>query len=401
MTNEYFYKRSVKDAARRINLTERFINSKIKKYYEISLKEIQLEIQELYENFADKENIKLLDAKKKISDADLENIDFELLTKYALKNNDNALLKYVSTLSVKSHITRLELLNLEIQKTLSKLFHQEQTSLYEYLLDTYKDSYFRGIYNIQTYFQIGYDFIKPNDEVIKVAITKDWAKSNYSKRLWGHRDKLADELSEHVNVGLIQGKSIDEMAKKIAKDMNVSLNNAIRLVRTETNYIHNQATLDTYINYAGIEQYRYLATLDFKTSAICQELDGKVFDVKDAKVGTIFPPMHPHCRSTTTVYFKDEPLFERIARSSDGKSYYVPEDITYKDWFNNLSENEKGKMRLNLKKHQNRSQDIKQLKRYRAVLGKNVPRGIDKFQNIKYSDKNKWNELKHKYRVKK
>ncbi len=395
---KHFEKRSIQDAARRTNLTEDFINREIKKYYELAENEIQEEIEWLYEKFADEENINLLEAKKKISAIDLKKIDLESLSKQAIITNDSDLLKFIKTVSAKTRITRLDILNLEIQKTLSELFNKEQTSLYNHLLDTYKDSYFRGVYNTQQLFQIGYDFVKPSEQVIKTAITNKWENANYSQRLWGHREKLSKELQEHITTGLIQGKSVNEMAKKIARDMEISLNNAKRLVRTETNYIHNQATLDVYKNYAGIEQYKYLATLDFKTSAICQELDGKIFKVDEAKAGVNFPPMHPNCRSTTTVYFEDDPIGERIATDANGNTYYVPEDLTYEQWFNNLSEDEKGKMSLNLKKYQNLNQDEKQFERYKNILGKDAPKTIEEFQNIKYNNKDKWESLKQKYK---
>ncbi len=395
---KHFEKRSIQDAARRTNLTEDFINREIKKYYELAENEIQEEIEWLYEKFASEENINLLEAKKQILAIDLKKVDLEALSKQAIITNDSDLLKFIKTVSAKTRITRLDILNLEIQKTLSELFNKEQTSLYNHLLDTYKDSYFRGVYNTQQLFQIGYDFVKPSEQVIKTAITNKWENANYSQRLWGHREKLSKELQEHITTGLIQGKSVNEMAKKIARDMEISLNNAKRLVRTETNYIHNQATLDVYKNYAGIEQYKYLATLDFKTSAICQELDGKIFKVDEAKAGVNFPPMHPNCRSTTTVYFEDDPIGERIATDANGNTYYVPEDLTYEQWFNNLSEDEKGKMSLNLKKHQNLNQDEKQFERYKNILGKDAPKTIEEFQNIKYNNKDKWESLKQKYK---
>lgn len=397
---EYFRKRSLKDTARKINLTENFINGKLKKYYEIATKEIQLEIEDLYEKFADEEDITLAQAKKYISAAEFNKIDFKTSVKEALKIKDVEMLKYLNTLSKKSQITRLELLNLEVQKSISKLYNSQQTNIYEYLSNTYKDSYFRGVFNTQTYFQIGYDFVSPNENVIKQAVTRDWSKANYAKRLWNHKKELSETLREDITTGLIQGKSVNEMAKKIAKDMQVSLNNAKRLVRTETNYIHNQATLDEYTNYAHVEQYRYLATLDFKTSPICQELDGKTFNTEDAKVGRNYPPMHPNCRGTTTAYFEDEPEFIRIARDANGQTYYVPENITYKEWFDSLSEDEQGKMRLNLKQHQNHKDDVEQLKRYKKVLGKESPQNIKDFKEIKYSNKEQWEELKHKFRQK-
>lgn len=53
------------------------------------------------------------------------------------------------------------------------------------------------------------------------------------------------------------------------------------------------------------------------------------------KVGVTAPPFHVHCRSTTVPYFDDEfdAVGERAARDEEtGKTYFVPGNMTYKEW---------------------------------------------------------------------
>ncbi|MGL5051574.1 MAG: minor capsid protein, partial [Fusobacteriaceae bacterium] len=38
-----------------------------------------------------------------------------------------------------------------------------------------------------------------------------------------------------------------------------------------------------------------------RTSDVCKSLNGKIFKIKDAKVGINCPPLHPFCRSTLVV----------------------------------------------------------------------------------------------------
>lgn len=90
-------------------------------------------------------------------------------------------------------------------------------------------------------------------------------------------------------------------ARLLRERFNVSTNAAARLIRTETNYYENQAELDAYKE-MGVEEYQFIATIDTKTSEVCQHLDHKVFKIKDAKPGVNMPPMHPNCRSTIAAY---------------------------------------------------------------------------------------------------
>lgn len=85
--------------------------------------------------------------------------------------------------------------------------------------------------------------------------------------------------------------------------MNVSYRNAIRLARTETNFTANQAMIKTYKR-AKVEKYQILATLDSRTSEICQDMDGYIGELKNARVGENYPPFHPNCRTTTVPYLK-------------------------------------------------------------------------------------------------
>ncbi len=83
-----------------------------------------------------------------------------------------------------------------------------------------------------------------------------------------------------------------------------------------------------------VEEYEIVATLDSHTSEICREMDGKHFPMSEWAVGVTAPPFHVLCRSTKVPYFDDDfgVPGERAARGADGKTYYVPADMKYKDW---------------------------------------------------------------------
>lgn len=59
------------------------------------------------------------------------------------------------------------------------------------------------------------------------------------------------------------------------------------------------------------------------------------FPMTQYEIGVTAPPMHPYCRSVTAPYFPDdEAVGKRAARGDDGKTYYVPADMTYEEWQN-------------------------------------------------------------------
>lgn len=84
------------------------------------------------------------------------------------------------------------------------------------------------------------------------------------------------------------------MAARLAEIMETSKYNAQRLVNTQVSYFMNMAELRAYEE-LGIEQYKYLATLDERTCESCSPLDNKIFKVSEAVGGVNYPPMHPHC----------------------------------------------------------------------------------------------------------
>ena len=94
----------------------------------------------------------------------------------------------------------------------------------------------------------------------------------------------------------------------------------------------NKAEIEAYEE-MGIKKFKYLAVLDSRTSEICRDMDGKIFDVKDAVQGENTPPLHPNCRSTIVPYISKEYEPEiRIARDPEtGKNYYI-ENMNYREW---------------------------------------------------------------------
>lgn len=100
---------------------------------------------------------------------------------------------------------------------------------------------------------------------------------------------------------------------------------------TEQAYFHAVAQQDAFKE-LDVEEFEIVATLDSHTSEICREMDGKHFPMSQYEAGVTAPPFHVWCRSVTVPYFEDNFIGERAARGTDGKTYYVPDNMKYSEW---------------------------------------------------------------------
>lgn len=89
-----------------------------------------------------------------------------------------------------------------------------------------------------------------------------------------------------------------ELASRVQSTGEMSVNTAKMLVRTATTHVSATTNVETFAQQDPevTSQYQYVATLDERTSLICAELDGQIFDYSDESAPR--PPMHPNCRST-------------------------------------------------------------------------------------------------------
>lgn len=217
------------------------------------------------------------------------------------------------------------------RKECNRLYKVELKDATAHLRNLYNDAFSHTIYDIDKGYNTLHTFSMFPASRVNTLLKSEWSGANYSERIWNSTQNLADSLKEQLLISFMTGASVSKTAREISERFQVSAYNARRLVRTESNYIANQAEHDAYKR-LGIEEYQFIATLDTRTSKLCRELDGRVFNVEDGKPGINMPPMHPNCRSTTIMYDADSPIKSRAARDADGNLISVPGNMTYKRW---------------------------------------------------------------------
>lgn len=260
------------------------------------------------------------------------------------------ILKHIGDEDSPAYEYRMKRLSALLANTQKKMQEQYGVNLLEttaFLREIIPEAYYHTIYDIAHATGVQPQFSAVNDRLISKIINENWSGQNYSKRIWSNTDKLADTLREVLTEAAMSGESIYKTSRKVSEAFDTAAYNAQRLIRTETTYATNQAELLAEKE-LDIDRYKFVATLDTRTSSICQKQDGKIYKTDDAKPGVNFPPMHPNCRSTHIGYFPDGMPQIRAARDKDGNRITVPADMTYDEWYEKYIGEKQGKKRPNM-----------------------------------------------------
>jgi len=175
------------------------------------------------------------------------------------------------------------------------------------------------------------------------------------KAFRGIAENQADLFAQVVRNGLLTGETTDSIARRLKGRLRfgqpgsirqiaaaggqvttVANNQVMALVRTSINQVSNAASQQVYqANQDVTRKYRYVATLDTRTSAICRALDGREFEYGKGPQ----PPQHFNCRSTTVavVDYKGlglTPPKPGRRASMDGP---VPANESYGQWLSKQS----------------------------------------------------------------
>jgi SPP1 gp7 family putative phage head morphogenesis protein len=172
------------------------------------------------------------------------------------------------------------------------------------------------------------------------------------KAFRGIAEAQAERFSQAVRNGLLTGETTQSIAKRLVGRLEfgdtgplsvrqlqaaggelttVANHQVMTLVRTSINQVANTASQQVYeANQDITKKYRYVATLDTRTSAICRANDGREFEYGKGPT----PPLHFSCRSTTVpvidyegLGFSPPPPGKRASMKGQ-----VPADTSYGEW---------------------------------------------------------------------
>ena len=291
-SEEYFAKREAYKLKKGLKDLKK-VEKELVKAYKKAMNEIGKEISNLFYKYAKDNNLSYSDAKKYLNSKEFKEFKHDLKSYIKLieEIGDEELLLELNTLAMKSRISRLEEMFYQCGKYINKVYESTNKRLQIAYSSTIKDNYYQTIYDIHKAIGVGASFSYIDNDTIKEILAFPWSGRHYSSRLWSNRTKLKNAMVEELTQMLIQGKGVKETSKALSKRLDADLKNCIRLIQTEHAYFMEIASQKAY-DELDIDKYKILATLDKRTSKICQDLDGEVFNVKDAVVGVNMPPFH-------------------------------------------------------------------------------------------------------------
>ena len=149
----------------------------------------------------------------------------------------------------------------------------------------------------------GSEVLLPNGETVQKAFR-------------GLASRQATQFNQVVRTGLLSGETTESIVSQLIGNLqfgqgaktnqqyllagkevlNMASHQIRTVVRTSINQVSNAASQQVYkANEDITEKYKYVSTLDSKTTALCASLDGKEFEYGKGPE----PPQHFNCRSTT------------------------------------------------------------------------------------------------------
>ena len=369
------------------------------KAYERAIKNVNNDIEKTFKAYISTD-IPEKEARRLMSIADSDKQYEELLELYDETDDKTVkkeILNRINAQSYGARISRLEGLKRNVYIYFRHVANEaikEQKKLYD---SAVKTAYYTNIFDTAQGLNCGIDFPLVPQKAVNKVLSEPWHGHNYSERVWIHNDRFIQAVGQTIEDGIISGHSVSRMTDKLIDYVKDTAPGGIRtsaetLVRSETAHFMNQGQRMAYEE-IGIKQYRFVAALSELTCDRCGSLDGSVFDTDKAVEGENFPPIHPRCRCVTIM--ADVNLTSRIAREPlTGENYKVDGSMTFDEWKNGLSDEQKNALELHVKQMRNRSADKVQYEKYSQIFGKEFPKTLDDFVDMKYNDSDRWEQFK-------
>lgn len=393
MSKQYWIQRFEKEEERNSKVSLKQMEV-AKKEYKKSISKIDDEIRLWYSKYATDNNLTFQEAQKALSPNERKKIKMNLKEYIKLGEQQNIAFnpeieKLLNKVSARVHVSRLEAIKTNLQAEIEMLYLGIDRGLGKHFNDVLSEGYARTSYLVQSMSGVYESINGINKDLVNSIIYKPWTSDgkNWSNRIWKQKDKLIDELHTSLTQSLVLGDDINLLVDKMSKRLDIGFSRVANLLMTESAAYHSKATELCYKD-LEVEKYEILATLDTRTSNICQGMDGKIFDRKQYQVGVTAPPFHCRCRTTTIPYFEDIVDDEtRAARDENNKHIEEKASMKYPEWKEKYySENDEDPLKNNEKN------DIIKEKINYKIVDKQIEEELQKRSDKIWKNKLTYNE---------
>ena len=169
-------------------------------------------------------------------------------------------------------------------------------------------------------------------QVVRNGLLTGETTQSIAKRLIGNLERSGERLifgEVATTTRQLRAAGVKSIVASGGELTAMADNQIMALVRTSINQVANSASQQVYeANQDITKEYRYVATLDSRTSSICAALDGRQFEYGKGPM----PPQHFNCRSTTVPVIDSDilpPSTTAKRASADGP---VPVNMNYGQW---------------------------------------------------------------------
>lgn len=303
-SKEYWKKREAANLVSNLK-QEKAYERELDRIYRDMLDGVQKEIESFYARYASKEGISIAEARKAVSQLDIE--AYERKAKRYVKDKDMSKIanEEMRLYNLTMKVNRLEMLKANIGLEMIK-GHAE--------LETFMGKILRGRTEAELKRQAGIlgKSVRNNAQLANSIVNASYKNATFSQRVWMYHGQMKADVGKLLENGLIQGKGVRQLTKELEKYYigEPKLKNgrdgaqfaAERLMRTELARVQTDAQKQSFER-NGFERYTFI--VNSGCCSICEAVAKKNnghYKVKDMMPGDNAPPMHPFCRCSVAAY---------------------------------------------------------------------------------------------------
>jgi len=283
--------------------TDAKYNKALIKLYDDTQNDIQKEIDSFMQRYAGKENISMDEARKRISDTDVEKLSSNAKKFVKEKDFSPRANEELRRYNLKMKTSRLELLNNNVRLNTIALADAEDRLLTARLSAEVVGEMTRqaGILGETVLSQT------QMNRVAKSLVTADFKGATFSERVWRNQTELQAGLESSMRKVLINGqnprRASIELRKLVKDDFKNKTYAAERIAITESARVQSGAQIESFKEF-GVDKLEWVSELS--ACKICLPLDGKIFNVDTMYKQSVTIPAHSNCRCSYSAYVSRE-----------------------------------------------------------------------------------------------